>query len=113
MVVMHPDHVVGPQQFLEMAREILVDANVATEVAAREFGKIESVMQNGPQHPVCEAVVEFLIIVLAEIDGGVGCVVLSHRADGPRYVLRNAATPTEPQTAVSFKRRPDRNFKSA
>ena len=76
MIVVHPDHVVGPQQFFKMRGEILVDAEITAEVAAREFGKIEPVMQDRPQHAVGETVVEFLIVVLAQIDGGVSDVVV-------------------------------------
>ena len=58
----------GREQLLQIAREEFVDAEIAAEIAAREFGEIEPVMQDRPQHAVGEAVVEFLVVVLAQID---------------------------------------------
>ena len=48
MIVVHPDDIVGPQQLVELAGEILVDANIAGQIAARELGEIEPIMQNRP-----------------------------------------------------------------
>ena len=48
-----------------MPGEKLVDAEIATEIAARELGEVEAIMQNRPQHAVREAVVEFLVVVFA------------------------------------------------
>src|SRR5690606_1577225 len=57
MIVVHPDDVVWPQNLVQFIGEMLVDAQVAAEVTAREFRKIEPVMQDRPQHAVGEAVV--------------------------------------------------------
>ncbi len=76
MIVVHPDYIVGTQQLLEILGEEFVDAEITAEIAPREFGEIEPVMQNRPQHAVGEAVVEFLVVILAQIDGGVGDVVV-------------------------------------
>ena len=48
VVVMHPDEVVGLQDLFELGREMLVDAHVAREIAAREFREVEAVMQHRP-----------------------------------------------------------------
>ena len=69
MIVVHPHDIVGPQQFFRCVGEILVDAKIAAKVAAREFGKVEPIMQDRPQHAVGETVVEFLVVVLGQIDG--------------------------------------------
>ena len=76
MIVMHPDDIVGLQQLLEFVGEEFVDAEITAEIAAREFGEVKPVMQDRPQHAVGEAVVEFLVVVLAQIDGGVSDVVV-------------------------------------
>ena len=48
MVVVHPNHVVGLQQCFEMTGEILVYPEIAAEIASREFGEIEPIMQDRP-----------------------------------------------------------------
>ena len=46
---------------------MFVDAEIAAEIAAREFRKIEPVMQDRPQHAVGEAVVVFLVVVFGKV----------------------------------------------
>ena len=93
--------------------EKFVDAEIAAEIAAREFGKVEPVMQNRPQHAVGEAVVEFLVVVLAQIDGGVSDVVVFDDLGRPRIVVGRAPAPAEPKSAALAQRRPDRDFEPA
>ena len=50
-------------------------------------------MQDRPQHPVGEAVVEFLVVVLAQVDGDVGSVVLIDALGRP---LASATRPLQP-----------------
>src|SRR6476661_1885557 len=113
MIVVDPHDVVGPQQRLKMSCEILVDAEIAAEVATGEFGEFEPIVEDRPQHTVCETIVEFLVVIFAEIDGGVGNVVVSDRLDRPRQIFSNASAPAKPEAAVPLKRRPDRDFKPA
>ncbi len=113
MIVVHPHNVVGSEQRLQMPGEEFVDAEVAAEIAAREFGEVEPVMQNRPQHPVGEAVVEFLVVVLAQIDGGVSDVVVLDDPGRARIVIRRTPAPAEPKAATPPQRRPDRDFEPA
>ena len=78
----------GLQQLFQIAGEIFVDAEIAGEIAAREFREIEPVMQDRPQHAVGEAVVVFLVVVLAQIDGDVGDVVVLDGLGRPRIARR-------------------------
>ena len=113
VIVVHPDYVVGTQQLLEISGEKFIDANIAAEIAAREFGKVEPVMQNRPQHTVGKAVVEFLVVVLAQIDGGVSDVVVFGDLGGTRVFFRDTPAPAEPKTAAPPQRRPDRDLEPA
>ena len=113
MIVVDPDDVVGPQQLFKMTGEILVDAYIAAEVATCEFGEIEPIMQNWPQHTVRKTVVEFLVVVLGQINSGVSDIVLRRDLDGLRHIFRNATAPAKPQSSVTLERRADRDFKSA
>src|SRR5262249_60529421 len=62
VIVMHPHDIIGQQQFFEVSGEILVDAEVAAEIAAGGFGGIEPVVKDWGPHPIREAAVKFLII---------------------------------------------------
>src|SRR5216683_6268055 len=108
MIIVDPHDVIGPQQRFKVSGEILIDAEIAAEIAASEFRKIEPIVQDWPQHTVGEAIVEFLVVVLTEIDSGVGRIVVNDRLDRPRNVIRNASAPAEPKAAVPLKRRPNR-----
>src|SRR4249920_3982512 len=110
MIIVHPHDVVGPQQCFKMSGEILIDPEITTEVATGEFGEIKPIVQNRPQHSIGEAVVEFLVVVLAEVDGGVGNIVVRDRFDRPRPVFSNAPAPAEPEAAMPLKRRSDRHL---
>jgi hypothetical protein len=70
-------------------------------------------MQNRPQHTVRKAVVEFLIVVLGEINGRVSDVILRNDFHRLRHILRDAAAPAKPQPAVTLERGADCDFKSA
>src|ERR1035437_9169190 len=99
MIVVHPHHIVRPQQFFQIAGEKFIDPEIATEIAAGEFGEGEPVMQDRPQHTIGEAVVKFLVIVLAQTDGDVGDVVVLDRLGRSRIVFGNVPAPAEPDAA--------------
>ena len=113
MIVVNPNHVVWLQQCFELRGEILIDPEIAAEIAPGEFGKIEPVMQDRPQHAVGEAVVEFLLVVLAQVDGRVSDVVVRDGLDGAGCILGDATAPAKPKAAVSLERRADRHFEPA
>ena len=70
-------------------------------------------MQDWPQHAIGEAVVEFLIVVLAQVDGRVSYVVLRDGFDGARCVFGDAAAPAKPQAAMPLECRPNCHFEPA
>src|SRR5215475_5763526 len=113
MIIVYPDYVVGTQQGLEMLRKVFVDPEIAAEIAAGKFRKVEPVMQDWPQHAVGKAVVEFLVVVFAQIYCCVGNIVLRDRFQRAWGVFGNAAAPAEPEAAVPLQRRPDCHFKPA
>ena len=58
MIVVHPNDVIGLKKRFEVTGEILVYSEVAAKIASRQFGEIEPIMQDRPQHTIGEAVVE-------------------------------------------------------
>src|SRR5262245_2335496 len=93
--------------------KIFVDAEIAAEVAPGELGQIEPIVQNRPQHAIGETVIEFLVVIFAQVHRRVGNVVLHDRFDSPRRVFGYATAPAEPQAAIALERRPDRNLEPA
>ena len=67
VVVVDPDDVVGPQDLGELGGKVLVHAEIAGEVAAGEFGQVDAIVQDRPQHPIGEAVVVFLVVLLRQV----------------------------------------------
>ena len=88
VIVVHPDEIVGAQHLVELVGEMLVDAHVAGEIAARELGLIEAIVQDRPEHPVGEAVVVFLVVVGAEAGDDVVDIVVMDRRGLGRLVAR-------------------------
>ena len=79
VIVMDPDQVVGFDDLFEFGREMIVHPHVSGEIAPRELGEIEPEMQDRPQHPVGEAVVVFLVVLLGEIGDHIGDVLVADR----------------------------------
>src|SRR5690606_30723491 len=104
MIVVHPDDVVWPQNLVQFIGEMLVDAQIAAEVTAREFRKIEPVMQDRPQHAVGEAVVIFVVIFLRQIGDDIGNLV-GLDGLGLQALVGNASAPAEPDAWMFLQRR--------
>src|SRR5215472_11370233 len=113
MIIVHPYDIIGLQQLFQMGSEILIDADIPTKVAPRKFGKVEPIMQNRPQHAIGESIVEFLIVILAEINGCVSDVVVGNGLHSVRHIFGNASAPAKPEAAVPLERGSDRHFEAA
>ena len=68
VIVVDPNNVVGPKQPVQRAFEVVIDAEITAQIAAREFGEVEPTMQDRSQHAVGEAVVKLLVVVAAKSD---------------------------------------------
>ena len=66
VIIVHPNHVIGLQDFGELGGEMPVYAEIAAEVATSELGQVDAIMQDRPQHAVGEPVVVFLIVLLGQ-----------------------------------------------
>ena len=71
-------------------------------------------MQDRPQHPVGEAVVEFLVVVLAQVDGDVSDIVVLDGLGRTRIVVERAR-PLQPNHTPPLlaQRRADCDFEPA
>ena len=76
---MNPNHIIRPNEFVQLAREMLVDPHVAGEIAAGKLGEVQPIVQDRPQHPIGKAVVVFVVIFLGQIGNDVGNAALSYR----------------------------------
>jgi hypothetical protein len=113
MIVVYPDQIVVFDDFFELGREMIIHPEIAAEIAAREFGEVQPVVQDWPQHPIGEAVVIFLKVVLRQVGDDIFDVLVP---DGARFqpVRRSdIAAPAEPDTAVPVERRSQRDFETA
>ena len=112
VVVVDPDQIVFLDDLLELGGEVLVDAKVAAQIAAREFRKVEPVVQDRPQHAIGETVVIFLKIVAREVGDDIFDVLV---LDGSRFPLAGGdfAAPAQPDAAILLQSRPQSDLKSA
>ena len=76
MIIMHPDQILRREHLVQLAREMIVDPQIAAQIAARELGEIDAIVQDRPQHTIGEAVVVFLVVLPGEVDGDVGDLVV-------------------------------------
>lgn len=113
VIIVNPDHVVGFDDLFEFRGETVIDAEIATQIAAGKLGEIKAVMEDWPQHPIGKAVVIFLVIFPREIGDDIFDVVVVEFA-GRQLVGRSHLTaPAEPHAAVSGQCRPQCHFETA
>ena len=113
MVVVHPDDVVRLQDLGQLVGEVPVDAEIAGEVAAVELGEIDPVVQDRPQHPVGEAVVIFLVVLLGQVGDDEAPLRGLDLARGDLACRDNIAAPAEPHRLRMLPDRRERDLKPA
>jgi hypothetical protein len=113
VIIMNPDNVVGLQNLVQFGREALVDPHIAAEIAAREFRKIQPIMQNRPEHSVGVPVVIFLVVLFGEVGQHVRLMTMLNRADRHIRCGSDQTAPAEPNPRVSPQNRADRDCKPA
>jgi len=103
VVVVHPDHVIGLEQRQQLAREHLVHAPVALDVAGVEVGQVQAVVEDRPEHAVGIADVEGVVILPGQVHrhqlDRSGLVRVQRRAFGGR-AFDQLAAPAEPEAAA-------------
>lgn len=72
VIIMDPDQIIGADQRRETFSEKAIDAEITLGVAPAEIGQVNSVMAQGPEHAVREAVIIFREVPLREITQGIG-----------------------------------------
>ena len=113
VVVVDPDQVILGDDLFEFGGEMIVDAEIAAEIAPGEFRQIETIMQDRPQHAVGEAVVVFLVVVFGKVGDDILDVFVFDGLGFQFVSFGDLAAPAEPDAAVFLERRPQRDFKPA
>ena len=111
---MHPDHVVGLDERRQRVGEQRVDPQISGELDRGEFGQIDPIVQDRPQHAVGEAVVIILEIDVRQIERN-ECPPLpsDHRRLRDAAILGHPPAPAEPDPLALFERRVDRDGEAA
>jgi hypothetical protein len=97
-----PDDVVALQQREQLAREQLVHAPVAAQVAGLEMRQVQPVMEDRPQHAIGIAAIVGVMVVLAQVQLGQGDAAGLAEAQftlAGRAAFDHLAAPAEPQAA--------------
>ena len=68
-----------------MIGEQAVDPQVSGQIGPAEFGKVDPVVQNGPEHPVGEAVVIFLVVGILQVGDHIGHLVRVRSSAVPQW----------------------------
>ena len=113
VIVMNPDEVVGFDDLFELGREMIVHPHISGEIAPCELREVQPEMQDRPQHPVGEAVVVFLVVVLGQIGDHVGDVLVADRVRLDIRARHGLAAPAEPDAAVALQSRAQSDFEAA
>ena len=113
MIVMHPDEVIRPQDFVQFAREMIIDTQITTQIPARELGEINSIMQDRPEHAIREAIVVFAVVLFGEIERDVGNIVVHALLRGNLGACCDLSAPAKPYAGFLLECGLDGNLKSA
>ena len=113
VIVVNPDQVVGLEDLRQLGREMLVHPEITCEVAPIELGQIDAIVQHRPQHPVGEAIVIFLIVLLGEVGHDERALPLSDRARFDCTGGNDFAAPAEPHALHFVENWRQRNFEPA
>ena len=70
MVIMHPDQVVVFEQGQQLAAEQRVDLEITVEILPVVGRQVETVMKQGPEHPIGKIVIVMVEVLAVQIDGG-------------------------------------------
>ena len=92
---------------------MLVHAEIAGEIAAGEFRQVDPIVQNRPQHPIGEAVVVFLVVLLRQVGDDVSGSRPLDRLGDDFVGWDHISAPAEPYVGNHFEDRRERNFEPA
>ena len=92
---------------------MLVHPEITCEVASIELGQIDAIMQHRPQHPVGEAIIIFLIVLLGEVGHDERALLVFDRARFDGTGGNDFAAPAEPHALHFVENRRERNFEPA
>jgi hypothetical protein len=83
---------------VQFRREVPVDPHVAAEVAVAKFCKVQSVVQDWPEHSIGVSVVVFLVVVFDKVGEYVCLMPALDRLE--RWSRGSLTTPTKPDTGM-------------
>src|SRR5271155_2831480 len=109
---MNPDEVVRRQYFVQFAGKMLIDPHIASEIAARELGNVQPIVENRPQNAISKSVVIFFEVLLEQVSDDIRLIAALNRPHGGVGFCGNSAAPPEPDTGMPLQDRADRNRKS-
>jgi hypothetical protein len=100
MIIMHPDHVIGTQQLMDLAGKLLVHPEIGGGVAFRQIGEVEAIMTNRPKRPVGEAAIILLDIAARKVAYRIGERSNNPALGGGLTLLAGFARPAEPKAPM-------------
>ena len=109
VIVLDPDDVGRLQQARKTPGELLVDAEIGIDVAAREIGEIEPVVAHRPEHAIGEPVIIFVDVAAREVGDRVVDVTVALLVERWLGLGRGLAGPAEPQAAGALERGAERD----
>jgi hypothetical protein len=113
VIIMNPDDIVRLQKLFQFRREKPVDPHIPTEIAAREFRKIQSVVQDWPKHLIGIAIVIFVIVLFPKVDQYVGLLTVLNGLHVHVGGDSDLTAPSKPNSGVASQNRSDCNSKPA
>ena len=113
VIIVDPNNVVRSQNFRKLVGEVAVHAKIAGEVAPREFGQIDVIVQNRPENAIGETIVVFLVILFRQIGGDVACVFAIDCFGRDLVGPHDLATPAEPKARNGFENWRQHDFEPA
>jgi len=113
VIIMHADEILWPEHIVQFAREVIIDSQIAAQIATRELGKVNAVVQDRPQHAIGEAVVVFLVVLFRKIECNVGDLVVHYLLRCDLGARGDLPAPAEPDAGLVLERPVHGDFQSA
>src|SRR5262249_759308 len=92
---------------------MVIDPEIPTQIPAGEFGEVQTIMQDWPQHPIGKAAVVFVKTFLRKIGDYFFDILGSNRPCSYLIRRRALAPPPQPDAPVALERWPQCNFEPA
>src|SRR5689334_12935273 len=95
---MHPHEIIWCEDLFQVTRKAVVDPQIPAKIAARKFGKINTIVKNWPKNAIGETAIVFLMVLAGKVDCDEGNVPMNSPLRRDRRKCCDLSAPAKPST---------------